>query len=147
MKSKFSKTWKSSKQPRKQRKYRYNAPLHIKSKFVKAHLSSELRKKYGFRSFRLRTGDKVKIMRGKYKGKEEKVIEVDLKKSKVYLDKIIVTRIDGNTAKIPFRASNLMIIDLELSDKIRKQKIESKNMLNNPKTIGTNKIGTKTNKK
>jgi len=127
MKSKFSKTWKSSKQPRKQRKYRYNAPLHIRSKFVKAHLSPDLRKKYVYRSVRLKTGDKVKVMRGKYKGKEEKVIEVNLKNSKVYLDKIIVTRIDGNTAKIPFRASNLMITDLELSDKVRKEKIESKN--------------------
>ena len=127
MKSKFSIKWNSSKQPRKQRKYRYNAPLHIKGKFVSTHLSPELRKKYNFRSLRLKTGDKVKIMRGQYKGKEEKVIEIDLRRSKVYLDKIIVTRIDGNTSKIPFKASNLMITDLDLSDKKRKQKIESKN--------------------
>ena len=134
MKSKFSKTWKSSKQPRKQRKYRYNAPLHIRGKFINAHLSPELRKKYNFRSLRLKTGDKVKIMRGQHKGKEEKVIEIDLKKSKVYLDKIIVTRIDGNTAKIPFNTSNLMITDLDLSDKKRKQKIESKiNKIQNTK--------------
>ena len=134
MKSKFSKTWKSSKQPRKQRKYRYNAPLHIRGKFINAHLSPELRKKYNFRSLRLKTGDKVKIMRGQHKGKEEKVIEIDLKKSKVYLDKIIVTRIDGNTSKIPFKASNLMITDLDLSDKKRKQKIESKiNKIQNTK--------------
>ena len=132
MKSKFSIKWNSSKQPRKQRKYRYNAPLHIRGKFINAHLSPELRKKYNFRSLRLKTGDKVKIMRGQHKGKEEKVIEIDLKKSKVYLDKIIVTRIDGNTAKIPFNTSNLMITDLDLSDKKRKQKIESK--LNKKKT-------------
>jgi len=134
MKSKFSIKWNSSKQPRKQRKYRYNAPLHIKGKFVSAHLSPELRKKYNFRSLRLKTGDKVKIMRGQYKGKEEKVIEIDLRRSKVYLDKIIVTRIDGNTSKIPFKASNLMITDLDLSDKKRKQKIESKiNKIQNTK--------------
>jgi len=134
MKSKFSIKWNSSKQPRKQRKYRYNAPLHIKGKFVSTHLSPELRKKYNFRSLRLKTGDKVKIMRGQYKGKEEKVIEIDLSRSKVYLDKIIVTRIDGNTSKIPFKASNLMITDLDLSDKKRKQKIESKiNKIQNTK--------------
>jgi len=134
MKSKFSIKWNSSKQPRKQRKYRYNAPLHIKGKFVSTHLSPELRKKYNFRSLRLKTGDKVKIMRGQYKGKEEKVIEIDLRRSKVYLDKIIVTRIDGNTSKIPFKASNLMITDLDLSDKKRKQKIESKiNKIQNTK--------------
>ena len=37
MKSIFSKSWVSSKQPRKQRKYRYNAPDHIKKKF-KVHM-------------------------------------------------------------------------------------------------------------
>ena len=46
MKKKFSESWKSSKQVRKQRKYRYNAPLHIKQKFVNVHLAKELRKKY-----------------------------------------------------------------------------------------------------
>ncbi len=129
MKSKFSKTWNKSKQPRKQRKFLANAPLHIRSKLISSHLSVELRKKYGFRSFRLRTGDKVLVMRGQYKGKEEKVIEVNLKKQKVYLDKIQITRIDGNTAKIPFKSSNLMITDLDLSDKKRKIKIESKKIV------------------
>jgi large subunit ribosomal protein L24 len=126
MKTKFSTSWKSSKQPRKQRKYRYNAPLHIKGKFISSHLSPELRKKYQFRAFRLRTGDKVKILKGIYKGKEEKVIEVNLKKGKVYIDKIQITRIDGNIAKIPFDPSNLMITELVLLDKKRKAKIESK---------------------
>lgn len=126
MKSKFSNSWKSSKQPRKQKKYLYNAPLHIRGKFVRAHVSLDLRKKYGFRSFRLRTGDKVKIMRGQYKGKEEKVIEVNLKKQTIYLDKITIARIDGNTARVPFKSSNLMITDFNMSDKKRKAKIESK---------------------
>ena len=126
MKSKFSKTWNSSKQPRKQRKFIANAPLHIKGKFLSAHLSPELRKKYLFRSIRLRTGDKVRVMRGSNKGKEVKVVDIDVKLGKVYLDKIEVTRTDGNVAKIPFNPSNLMIIDLNLNDKKRKLKIESK---------------------
>ena len=126
MKAKFSNSWKSSKQPRKQRKYLHNAPLHVKGKLVRAHVSPDLRKKYGFRSFRLRTGDKVKVMRGQYKGKEEKIIEVNLKKQTIYLDKITTSRIDGNTARIPFKTSNLMITDFNMSDKKRKTKIESK---------------------
>jgi large subunit ribosomal protein L24 len=126
MKAKFSNSWNSSKQPRKQRKYVYNAPLHIKGKFVSSHVSPELRKKYVIRSFRLRTGDKVKVMRGQYKGKEEKVIEVNLKKQTIYLEKITITRVDGNTARIPFKPSNLMIVEFNMSDKKRKTKIESK---------------------
>jgi len=126
MKSKFSRSWITSKQPRKQRKYRYNAPLHIRGKFLSCHLSPDLRKKYGFRSFRVRVGDKVRVMRGQHKKSEEKVIEVNMKTLKIYIDKKQITRTDGNVARIPFRPSNLMIIDLDLSDKIRKAKIESK---------------------
>ena len=73
MKTKFSGSWVKSKQPRKQRKYRYNAPLHIRQKFVGAHLSRELRKKYGKRSASLRKGDNVKIMRGQFRNKSGKV--------------------------------------------------------------------------
>ncbi len=127
MKTKFSTSWNSSKQPRKQRKYRYNAPLHIRGKFLAAHLSPELRKKYALRSLRVRKGDKVKVMRGAYKGREEKVEIVNVKREKVYLEKLTLVRVDGNTAKIPLNASNLMIIELELSDKLRKKKLESSN--------------------
>ena len=50
MKTKFSSSWIKSKQPRKQRKYRRYAPLHIKQRFVSAHLSKELHKKYNKRN-------------------------------------------------------------------------------------------------
>jgi large subunit ribosomal protein L24 len=134
MKSKFSSTWKSSKQPRKQRKYIYEAPLHIKEKLISSHLSPELREKHGTRSIRIRTGDRVKILRGQNKNKEDKVVEVNLKKQKVYLEKIQTTRVDGTTVKIPFNCSNLMIIDLNLTDKKRKLKLESfKKNLKKPK--------------
>ena len=73
MKKEFSTSWIGSKQPRKQRKYRHNAPLHIKSKMMGSHLSKELRKKYGTRSVRIRKGDEVKIMIGKFKGKTGKI--------------------------------------------------------------------------
>ena len=138
MKSKFSKLWNKSKQPRKQRKFIANAPLHIKSKLISSHLSKDLKTKYGFRSFRLKVGDKVKIMRGQYKSREEKVVEINIKKQKVYLDKISITRTDGNVARIPFKSSNLMITDLELSDKKRKAKAESKKIINKKKEVKTN---------
>ena len=67
MKTKFAKTWISSTQPRKQRKYRYNAPLSTKRNFLSINLSKELKKKYGTRSIKPRVGDKVKVMRGTHK--------------------------------------------------------------------------------
>ena len=54
MKKKFSASWKTSTQPRKQRKYRHNAPMHLRQKLVSVHLSKDLRKNYGKRSIPVR---------------------------------------------------------------------------------------------
>ncbi len=124
MKRTFSRSWISSSKPRKQVKYRENAPLHIKQKFVAAHLSSELKRKYHKRSVPLRTGDKVKIMRGDHKGKTGKILRVNLKKMLVYLEGFQASKIDGSKADLSFAPSNLMITELVLDDKRRKESIE-----------------------
>lgn len=120
---KFSTSWKSSVQPRKQRKYRYNAPLHVKGSFLSAHLVKELREKHGTRSVRIRTGDKVRILRGNFKGREGKVDKVDLTHSKIYVNKVEIVRKDGAT-KVPYplNPSNLLIVELDTSDKRRLSK-------------------------
>jgi large subunit ribosomal protein L24 len=126
MKKEWSKNWKSSKRPNKQRKYRYNAPLHIKQKFLGAHLSPELRTKYKTRSAELRKGDRVKIMRGQFKKKMGKITKINIKKEKVYVEGIENIRKDGNKVFVPLRPSNLMITELNLDDKKRKKWIERK---------------------
>ena len=118
--------WKKSKKPAKQRKYRYNAPLHIKQKFVHAHLSKELRKKYGKRSIGLRKGDKVKVMRGQFKKHAGKVDIVDLKKGKIYLTGIEISKKDGTKATCPIEPSNLMITELNTDDKMRDKILKRK---------------------
>jgi len=123
----FSKLWNKSKKPKKQRKYRYNAPLNIKHKFLGAHLSKELIKKYNKRSIPVRKGDKVKIVRGQFKKKEGTITKVFVKKSKVYIENIQTTKIDGTKVFIPLHPSNLIIIELNLSDKKRKKGLERKN--------------------
>ena len=124
----FSVNWKKSKQPRKQRKYRYKAPLHIKQKFVRAHLSAELRKKYGTRSFSLKKGDKVNIIRGQFKKKTGKVERVDLKKERVCISGIDILKKDGTKTTYPIHPSNVLITEIESEDKMRKKIIERKNM-------------------
>lgn len=124
MKSKFSTAWKASKQPRKQRKYRANAPLHLKRKFLNVNLSKELRKKIGKRSIQIKKGDKVKIMRGKFKGKQGKVLEVSVKYSKVYVEGAQVTKQDNSKANVKLQPSNLQII--EMTDRGKKVKTETK---------------------
>tara|TARA_Y100000310_G_C20688081_1_gene820394 strand:- start:1912 stop:2358 length:447 start_codon:yes stop_codon:yes gene_type:complete len=119
MKKKFSSHWKSSTQPRKQRKYRANAPLHTKHKFLNAHLSKSLREKYGKRSLPLRKGDEVLIMRGSFKKKKAKVDSVDLKNSKITLEGINRTKKDGTKVSVPFSPSSLQIQDLNIEDSKR----------------------------
>ena len=123
----FKKSWKSSKQPRKQRKYRSNAPLHIKNKFMAAHLSKELREKNGKRSITLRKGDKTKVMRGNFKGKIGIIEKVSSKLEKVYLTGIEIIKKDGTKKLVPLNPSNLMITQLNSEDKKRKIKQEKKN--------------------
>jgi len=120
MKTAFSKSWNRSVQPRKQKKFRFNAPLHIRQKFVRVHLSKELREKYGKRSCSLKTGDKIKVLRGSFKAKTGKVERIDLKKSKVYITGIESVKKEGTKYLIPLEPTNLMITELNLDDKKRK---------------------------
>jgi len=113
-------------QSRKQRKVRYNAPLHVRQKYMHVHLSPELRKKYGVRNIMLKKGDKVKILRGQFKKKEVAVDRIDLKREKVYLNEVEFIKKDGSKTPYPLNPSNLMITTLNLSDKKRKAKLELK---------------------
>lgn len=124
MRKKFSKSWKGSKQKRKQRKYRYNAPLNIRHKLITANLTKELRKKYRRRSFPLRKGDSIRVMLGEFKGKKGKVSRVNLYSIKVYVEGLQKTKKDGTKVNIPFQPSNLQIIEFDLGDKKRIKALE-----------------------
>ena len=125
----FSTAWKRSTQVRKQRKYRYNAPLHIQQKFAHVHLASPLRAKYGTRNIQVRKGDKIKVLRGQYKKKEGKVERVDLKRGRVYVNSLEVIKKDGSKVRPWITPSNLLLVDLDLVDKKRKQKLEKSKTL------------------
>ena len=102
MKKDFSTAWKASSQVRKQRKYKFNAPLHIKQKFMASNLTKELRKKMGKRNVEVRKGDIVKVMRGKLAGKSGKVANVDLKRERVTIEGLQNQKKDGTKINIYF---------------------------------------------
>src|SRR3989344_1613340 len=110
----FSVAWKGSRKQRKQRKYIFNAPLHIKQKFMHSHISKELRKKYGKRSIGLRKGDKVEVMRGRFRKHEGKVENIDLKKTRVFVSGVETTKKEGAKKLLALHPSNLMIKELNL---------------------------------
>ncbi|MFA6461610.1 MAG: 50S ribosomal protein L24 [Candidatus Woesearchaeota archaeon] len=144
---KFSTHWNKSGQPGKQRKFRYNAPLHIRQKLVHVHLSAELRKKYGTRCVQIRVGDKAKIMRGQFAKRDGKVERVFLKRERVIITGIENIKKDGTKLPVQLHPSNLLIIDLNLEDKKRKQKLESHLKDPTPKSEKVVKKASKTKSK
>ncbi|RLE47350.1 50S ribosomal protein L24 [Candidatus Woesearchaeota archaeon] len=116
---KWNRSWKRSVQPRKQRAFVRNAPVNVRGNLMGAHLSKELREKFKFRSVRIRKGDKVRVMLGQFKNKIGKVERVDTKRKKVYITGVEQSKLDGSKALYPVHHSNVMIVELDLSDKRR----------------------------
>ncbi len=114
----------TSKQPRKQRKFLFNAPLHLRRKMLSAHLSDELATKYGRRSFPVAKGDTVKVVRGDFKGHTGKIAEIDLKRGTVKVEGVLITKADGKRVMRPIHPNNLIITKLNLTDPVRRRKLE-----------------------
>jgi len=121
MKQEWSAKWKSSVQPRKQRKFRHNAPLHTRHKFMGARLSPEHTRQLGRRSLPVRKGDEVRVMRGSTRGLKGVVERIDLKRSKVYVEGIIVKKVDGSEVMKALKPSNLIITKPNMDDKKRQR--------------------------
>ena len=105
-----------SKQPRKQRKALYNAPAHARGKYLSVSLSKDLRDQVGKRSLPVRTGDKVRVVRGDFKGHEGEVLSVDYGSYKVTIEEVTLSKPDGTATFLPVDPSNLMIIDANTKD-------------------------------
>ncbi|WP_440060052.1 50S ribosomal protein L24 [Thermogladius sp. 4427co] len=113
-----------SKKPSKQRKALFNLPLHLRHKLLTAKLSDELVEKYGVKRLPVRKGDTVKIMRGDWKGHEGKVVDVDLKRVRIFVEGVQLKKSDGTLVYYPIHPSKVMITKLDLSDKYRLKIIE-----------------------
>ncbi len=147
MKSEFNKSWNSSVQPRKQRKFRANAPNHIKRKFMGSTLDKELRKKYGRRSIQVRKGDTVKIMRGQFKGKQGKVGIVDIKNCRLQVEGVQrAGKAGGEKLVTWFHPSKIKIIVLNVEDNRRLKASGVKNEIIDKPDIKTTKIKTENKK-
>lgn len=105
--------------PGKQRKMLYEAPSHRKRKLLAAPLSSDLRSRYGRRSFPIRQGDTVKILRGDFAGIEGKVSDIDTSSQRVFVEGVTRERVAGTSTKVSIHASKVMITNLNLDDKWR----------------------------
>ena len=91
-------------------------------------LDKALRTKYGMRNIEVRKGDEVKIMRGKFRGKQGKVGTVDVKHTRVQIDGVQRAKKGGEKVETWFHPSNVKIIVLNSDDRkrMKKGKIEEK---------------------
>ena len=101
------------------RKKHYSLPLHKRRVLLSARLSKELREKMKKRSAPIRKGDKVKVMRGDFKGKSGFVASVDYKNAKVKVEGVSNRNSRGVDVLVPLSPSNLMIIEKKLEEKKR----------------------------
>ncbi len=116
--------WVQSSQPKKQRRAYFNAPLHKRQKMMAAPLSPELRQQYGIRNLPVRVGDEVLIMRGMFRGHRGKVVRVDLKRMRIFVQGATIKNSRGEDRYYPIHPSNVMIVKLDLSDPRRREIIE-----------------------
>lgn len=120
----WSRAWKASTDPSKQRKYRENAPYHQQDRFLNARLADSLRERVGTKTLPIRTGDKVKVMRGDHSGATGEVEDVDRDDAVVYVNGVDREAVDGSEARIALDPSNLTITRLDLDDGRRLERYE-----------------------
>ncbi|MCB2171582.1 50S ribosomal protein L24 [archaeon] len=112
--------------PSTARKRRYTAPNHLKRKYLSAPLSPSLRAEHGTRSMPVVQDDTVSITKGDRKLSEGRVLRVDVKDCRVYVEGVTRTRMDGSTVQIPIKPENVMITRLNLNDQWRRRILERK---------------------
>jgi large subunit ribosomal protein L26e len=92
---------------------------------MSASLSGDLRKKLGVRSMPIRRDDEVTVVRGTFKGREGKVVEVYRKKWVIHIERLIREKANGASVPVGIDPSKVVINKLKM-DKDRKSLIERK---------------------
>ncbi|KAH9035506.1 60S ribosomal protein L26 [Lactarius pseudohatsudake] len=110
---------------RKSRKQHFSAPSSVRRKIMSSSLAKELRNKHHTRSLPVRKDDEVRIVRGKYKGREGKVTQVYRKKWVIHVDRVQRDKANGSSVPIGIHPSNVVIINIKL-DKDRRATLDRK---------------------
>lgn len=133
--------------PRKQRKQLYTAPLHKRYKMFSAPLSLELKKSHGINSLPIRRGDTVRIMRGDRKGTEGKVAGIDRTHYRISIEGVTREKIDGTAVPVSIHPSKVVLTNLNLDDKWRREILKRKGVGKKAKPAEEEKIEKEEEKK
>ncbi|XP_020106876.1 60S ribosomal protein L26-1-like [Ananas comosus] len=110
---------------RKCRKAHFSAASSVRRVLMSAPLSSELRSKYGVRSMPVRKDDEVQVVRGTFKGREGKVVQVYRRRWVVHVERITREKVNGSTVNVGIVPSKVVLTKLKL-DKDRKALLDRK---------------------
>jgi large subunit ribosomal protein L26e len=120
---KFSSRVSSSR--RKSRKAHFSAPSSVRRILMSAALSSDLKNKHNVRSVPVRKDDEVQVVRGTYKGREGKVVQVYRRKWVIHVERITREKVNGSTVNVGIDPSKVVITKLKV-DKDRKALLDRK---------------------
>ena len=109
----------------KNRKAHFTADSDARRVIMSASLSKDLRKKYNVRSMPIRKDDEVQVVRGTFKNREGKVVQVYRKKYVIHIERITREKNNGASVQLGIHPSKCVITKLHL-DPDRKKLLERK---------------------
>jgi len=110
--------------PRRQRRAVYNADTFERRLRMTVPLSRELRSRFHIRSVPLRKGDTVRVMKGSFVGREERVAKMDRRSYTVTLDNVTLKSGEEKLKPLPVRTNHLLIVRLNLADAWRRRSLQ-----------------------
>lgn len=110
---------------RKCRKAHFTAPSSVRRMLMSAPLSTDLRSKYNVRSVPVRKDDEVQVVRGTFKGRDGKVVQVYRRKWVIHIKRITREKVNGSTVNVGIDPSKVVINKLKLN-KDRKALLDRK---------------------
>ncbi|KAJ3442696.1 60S ribosomal protein L26 FAMILY MEMBER [Anaeramoeba flamelloides] len=121
---------------RKNRKKHFTASSSERRIRMTCPLSTELREKYNVRRLPVIAEDEVKVLRGKFKKSEGKVLSVYRKKYSITIENVQKTKKNGEQVQIPVHPNKCLITKLKLT-KSRERILARKNRLRGKKVKST----------
>jgi large subunit ribosomal protein L24 len=91
---------------------------------MSAPLSTELKASNGRRTYPVRKGDTVKIVRGDFAGIEGKITKIDTKRQRLFVEGVSREKVAGTSTNVSIHSSKVIITKLNLDDKWRSDSIK-----------------------
>jgi ribosomal protein uL24 len=110
--------------PRRQRRAVFNATSSERRRRMTVPLSRELRSRFHRRSVPIRKGDTVRVMKGSYVGREERVARVSRRDYTVTLDNVTLKSGEEKLKPLPIRTNHLLLVRLNLADEWRRETLK-----------------------